>query len=396
MRFSANIAQLRPSATIAVSSLAKRLKSEGRSILDLSTGEPDFDTPEWISDAGVRAIREGQTRYTPAPGTNELRKAIAAEISGRTGTPIDWNGVVVTNGAKQALFNACFALFGPGDDVLIASPYWTSYPEIVTLCRANPVFVAGPESRDFRLTPADLDAAITPSTRGLLLCSPCNPTGAVYPLEELRAIVEWARDRGIVLISDEIYRQVHYDDAGLPAPGIYDLPAGTLGAHVLIDGVSKSVAMTGWRIGFSVSSNEIAAQLSALQSHTTSNAAAPSQAAALAAYQDPERARADGRRMTEAFRKRRDFMASMFREHLPQFPFLMPDGAFYLFFRIDAAFREGEDSASFCSRILEETGVAIVPGVAFGDDRYARLSFATSDEVLVEAVHRLAAAVNPG
>jgi aspartate aminotransferase len=394
MRLSANIQKLRPSATIAVSTLAKKLKAEGRDILDLSAGEPDFDTPSFISEAGIRGIREGKTRYTPAAGMPELRRAIAAEIRRRTGKEVDWDGIVVTSGAKQALFNACFALFGPGDDVLVASPYWTSYPEILTLARAEPLFVAGTEANDFLLTTEELDRVVTPRTRGLILCSPSNPSGAVYSLEALRVVAEWARDRDIWLISDEIYRAIHFSEDGSPAPGLLDLPAESLGPHVIIDGVSKSFAMTGWRIGFSVSSPELAKELTALQSHMTSNASTPSQVAALEAYANPEQARAAVQEMLAAFRRRRDLVVRLVNEHLPGFGYVYPRGAFYLFLRVDHTYGGTVlDSSSFSNRILEETGVALVPGVAFGDDRYVRLSFATSDAVLEESIRRMAGAL---
>lgn len=394
MRLSANIQNLRPSATIAVSTLAKKLRAEGRDILDLSAGEPDFDTPSFIAEAGIRGIREGKTRYTAAAGMPELRKAIAAEIRGRTGQHIDWNGIVVTSGAKQALFNACFALFGPGDDVLVASPYWTSYPEILTLARAEPLFVAGTEENDFLLTTAELDRVVTPRTRGLILCSPSNPSGAVYGVEALKAVAEWARDRDIWLISDEIYRSIHFSDDGAPAPGLLDLPPDSLGPYVIIDGVSKSFAMTGWRIGFSVSSPELAKELTALQSHMTSNASTPAQVAALEAYANPEQARTAVLEMLAAFRRRRDLVVRLVEEHLPGFGYVYPRGAFYLFLRVDHTYGGGVlDSSSFASRILEETGVALVPGIAFGDDRYVRLSFATSDAILEESIRRIAGAL---
>lgn len=396
MQFSANVEKLQPSATIAVSTLAKKLRSEGRDILDLSAGEPDFDTPAFIADAAIQGIREGKTRYTPAGGMPELRKAIAAEVTNRTGTPVDWNGVVVSAGAKQSLFNACFTLFGPGDEVLIASPYWTSYPEIVTLARAESVFVAGPEENDFLLRVEDLERARTPRTRGLILCTPSNPTGAVYGAEALQAIAEWARDNSIWLISDEIYRQINFSGDGSSATGLHDLPAASVGPHVVIDGASKSFAMTGWRIGFSISSPETARAFTALQSHITSNPATPSQVAALQAYLDPERTAAAVAEMCTAFRRRRDLVVDMIREHLPGFQFIQPRGAFYVFLRVDSAFGGRiMDSSAFCSTLLEETGVALVPGVAFGDDRYVRMSYATSDEVLSESIRRMAGMLAP-
>jgi aspartate/methionine/tyrosine aminotransferase len=395
MSFSENIARLRPSATIAVSTLAKKLRAEGRDILDLSAGEPDFPTPAFISEAAVEGIHAGATRYTPAPGTPELRKAVAVSVmrGAHPGWALGPESVVVTSGAKQALFNACFALFGPGDEVLVATPYWTSYPEIVTLCRAEPVPVAGDEARGFRLTADDLEGARTPRTRGLILCSPSNPTGVVYAKEELRAVAAWAKAHDVALVSDEIYRRIHFGDAnGAAAPGLLELEPAEVGRWVVVDGVSKAYAMTGWRIGYAVSSPDVAAQLGALQSHTTSNAATPSQVAALAALTRETEAEAAILEMVSAFRRRRDLVVRLFREKLPGLPALEPGGAFYLFVRVDGEFSASvPDSEAWCAKVLEDTGVAMVPGAAFGDDRFARLSYATSDDVLEEAVRRLAA-----
>jgi len=393
LEFSQNIQRLQPSATIAVSSLAKQLKAEGRDIINLGAGEPDFDTPKWIADAAVQGIRDGKTRYTPAPGTVQLRQAIAQDLQTRFGKEVDWNGIVVSNGAKHSLFNACFTLFGPGDEVLIASPYWTSFPQMVTLSRAEPVFVSGAEDRDFRLTPEDLESAFSDRTKGLILCSPSNPSGGVYAFEELRAVVEWARDRGVWLLADEIYRYINFADDG-PATGILDLPQESLGPFVLIDGVSKAFAMTGWRIGFAYSSVELAKKMSAFQSHTTSNPSSPAQEAALAAYVETKRAEVEVKGMVEAFRRRRDLVTALFDKLLPGLSYVKPNGAFYLFFRVDSLFREGmSDSSAVCTWLLEEAEIAMVPGVAFGEDRYVRMSYATSDELLEEAIKRLARAV---
>ena len=393
MEFSKNIARLQPSATIAVSSLAKQLKAEGRDIINLSAGEPDFDTPEWISDAGVQGIREGKTRYTPAPGTPDLRKAIAADLQRQFGGEVDWNAVVVNAGAKHSLFNTCFSLFGPGDEILIASPYWTSYPQMVGLAQAEPVFVFGPQEKDFRVTPEDLEKKATDRTRGLIICSPSNPSGAVYTLDELKAVAEWARDRGVWVIADEIYRYINFTSDGR-APSFMDLPKASVGDFVLVDGVSKAFAMTGWRIGFTYSDVELAKKMAALQSHTTSNPAAPSQEAALAAYTQTERAEGEIKRMVEAFGRRRDLAVRLFDELLPGFSYVKPNGAFYLCFRVDSSFREGmDDSSAVCKWLLEAAEIAVVPGVAFGDDRYVRMSYATSDELLEEGIRRLAKAV---
>jgi aspartate aminotransferase len=391
MNYSPNISRLQPSATIAVSTLAKRLRAEGHDIIDLSAGEPDFGTPDWISDGAIEGIRSGSTRYTPVAGIPELRRAIAGYLESVGDKPVDWEGVVVGAGAKQALFNAAFALFGPGDEVLVGAPYWTSYPEIVALARAEPVPVSGDPDRNFLLTRADLDAACTERTRGLILCSPSNPTGAVYSFGELGEIAEWAKERDIVLIADEIYREIYFGDEGPSAPSILQLPEESLGPYVLIDGASKCFAMTGWRIGFSYTEVELAKKLTALQSQATSNAAAPSQMAALSAYSDPERAGEATRAMAATFRKRRGRVVALLEELLPQVSFVEPQGAFYFFLRVDELFREGaSDSTTFCSWVLEECGVAMVPGVAFGDDRFVRVSFATSEELMESAIRRVA------
>lgn len=376
---------------MAVSTLAKRLRAEGRDIIDLSAGEPDFGTPDWISEGGIEGIRSGATRYTPVSGIPELRRAIAGYLESIGGKPVDWEGVVVGAGAKQALFNAAFTLFGPGDEVLVAAPYWTSYPQMVVLARAEPVPVSGDPDRNFLLTRADLDAARTERTRGLILCSPSNPTGAVYALEELREIAEWAKENDVVLIADEIYRAIYFGDDRPFAPSILQLAEESLGRYVLIDGASKCFAMTGWRIGFSYSEVELAKKLGALQSHATSNAATPSQMAALSAFSDPARALVATREMAAKFRQRRDRVVALMSELLPQLSFVEPMGAFYFFIRVDALFREGvSDSTALCSWLLEESGVALVPGVAFGDDRFVRVSFATSEEVMERALRRVA------
>lgn len=390
MQFSSNIGRLKPSATIAVNTLAKELAAEGRDIINLSAGEPDFDTPAFISEAGVQGIREGKTRYTPPAGMPELRQAIAAHLAARSGREVDWNRIVVTSGAKQALFNATFSLFGPGDEVLIPTPYWTSYPDVVALARAEPVPVPGAVERDFKVTAEELEGYRTERTRGLILNTPCNPTGAVYHGHELEAIARWARGHGIWLLSDEIYHNIYHADDAPVAPGLLDLPEDALGDFVLLDGASKSYAMTGWRIGFSLSPLDLAAKMTALQSQITSNAAAPSQAAALAAFSREEEARASIAAMEQAFRRRRDLVVERMRERLPGVGFIVPTGAFYLYFRVDTLFTgEIRDATAWCSHLLREEGVALVPGAAFGDDRWVRMSYAASDETLEEAFARM-------
>jgi aspartate aminotransferase len=386
MHLSDNVRALQPSATLAVAALCRELRAAGRDVLDLSTGEPDFRTPDFAGQAGIAAIRQGFTRYTPVPGTPELRSAIAAWLERSTGQRTTAAGVVVSNGAKQALFNTCFSLFGPGYEVLIPAPYWTSYPEIVTIARARPVTVPGDTANALKVDPDRLAAAVTPATRGLILNSPVNPTGAVYSRDELRAILEWADRHGLWVVSDEIYSRICFD--ATRATSVLDLTASD--RVVLIDGVSKTFAMTGWRVGFSYSTPELASRFASLQSQITSGAPSPAQAAAVAAYQDEERVHNAVRAMVRVFRRRRHHTAAALRDALPDARFDLPGGGFYIFFRIDSCFdsvRSG--STAFCSDLLERTGVALVPGAAFGDDRYARLSFAAPEAEILEAIGRI-------
>src|SRR5690606_13739060 len=285
--------------------------------------------------------------------------------------------------------------FGPGDRVLFPAPYWTSYPDIVRLARAEPVPVAGDPDNGYKVTPALLEAASDDRTRGLILNSPCNPTGAVYTREELEAIYRWAAERDIWIISDEIYARICF--TANAAPGLLELPEASLDRVVIVDGASKTFAMTGWRIGFSYSNAELARHMAALQSHITTSAATPSQYAALAAYRAEGEHAAELRAMAETFRRRRDHVVSLFRELLPGTEFVYPEGAFYLFFRVDGFFRDGVNSAvELCRKLIEEGGVALVPGAAFGDDRFVRLSFAASEEMLTEGIRRIARTLSPG
>jgi aspartate aminotransferase len=387
MHISDNVRDLQPSATLAVTALCRQLRADGRDVLDLSAGEPDFRTPEFAAQAGIAAIEQGFTQYTPVPGVQSLRASIAAHLGRSTGRSTDPAGVVVSNGAKQAIFNACFTLFGPGDEVLIPVPYWTSYPEIVSLARARSVFVQCDPANGLKVDIPALDAAVTDRTRGLILNSPGNPAGAVYEQAELDAVLLWAAERGIWVLSDEIYGRMCY--TAERAPSVLDADASLLERVVLIDGVSKSFAMTGWRIGFSYSEPGLASRITSLQSHITPGASSPAQAAALAAYQDEPRVHEALRAMVRVFRRRRDHAANALREMLPGAEFTDPEGAFFIFLRVDGYYQPGRaGSIEFCNFLLENTGVALVPGAAFGDDRYVRLSFAAPEAEILEGIRR--------
>ena len=390
---SRNIRRLEPSATLEVTQEASRRRAAGEDIIDLSAGEPDFDTPRIVSDGAIRAIQEGKTHYPPNPGILDLRAAAASHLSVLSGgRPINADNIIVSTGAKQALFNTCFTLFGPHDSVLIPTPAWVSYPQMIHLARANPVMVPGDPEFSLKVSVEDLEAASDANTRGLLLCSPNNPTGAVYTLAELRAIAEWAKGRNLWLISDEIYRRIHY--APGPAPSVLDLPDDLLSRVVVIYGVSKAYAMTGWRIGLALAPAEVAKAMAALQGHVTSGANHPAQYAAAIAFTD-ERVETEVQHMVKQFQRRREMVVSHFRQHLPGLEFVEPLGAFYLFFRVDSCF-DGEvnNAVTFCQRLIADGGVALVPGEAFGYERWVRLSFAAKAEQIREALQRIVRFIN--
>jgi len=386
---SANVAQLKESATIAVSQRAKALRASGREIIDLGAGEPDFDTPAFIRAAAQRAIDAGATKYTAVDGILPLRQAVADEANRR------WKGsdkvtaaeVVISTGSKQSLFNACFTLFGPGDEVLIPTPAWTSYYEMVSLARAAPVPVTGDPAHGFKVTAAMLETAATPRTKGLMLNSPSNPTGSVYAPEELRAILALAHERGWWVLSDEIYLRIAY---GKAASSSLDV-APSRERLIVVNGVAKAYAMTGWRIGWTISPANVAAAMTALQSHTTSNAATVSQHAALAALSMRDEADAAVTAMVAQFEKRRDAALAILRTE-PRIHVLAPDGAFYLYLRAPGAGKAADAGSAFAAQLLEKSGVAIVPGSAFLTPDWVRVSYAAEQAQVEEAMRRLVAA----
>jgi len=387
---SSNVAHLRASETVAISTEAKRRRAAGDDVLDLGVGEPDFDTPAPAAQAGVLAIQRGYTRYPPNIGIPELRHAIAKNLSHLSGgRAIPADHILISSGSKQSLFNACFTLFGPKDKVLIPSPAWVSYPQIVHLCRAEPVMVQGEEDWGLKVSAADLERRTDKLVRGLILCSPCNPTGSVYTLSELKAISAWAKRHDVWIIADEIYRRIFYGDG--PAPSFLDLPEADLERVVIIAGASKAYAMTGWRIGAALAPPHLARAMANLQSHTTTGANHPAQWAAVTAFSDPDVEREVGRMVT-AFGRRRDRLVQRFRDEVPGVEFVEPHGAFYLFFRVDGVTPDhAMTGTTFCERLVAESGVALVPGAAFGDDKWVRLSYAVSDKQLDDATGRILA-----
>jgi len=386
--FSTNLQYLKGSETVAISAACKARRAAGEDVFDLSIGEPDFDTPMAVAEAGIEAIRKGYTKYPPNIGTLELRAAMARNLSLMSGgRAVNADHLVVSSGSKQAVFNACFSLFGPQDKVLIPSPAWVSYPQIVHLARATPILVPGDPEWGLKVGVADLEKKYDKLVRGLIICSPCNPTGAVYTLSELKAIAKWAHERQVWVIADEIYRHIHYGPG--PAPSFLDLSDDLLERVVVIYGASKAYAMTGWRIGAALAPPALAKQMAALQSHTTTGANHMAMVAASLAFTDPK-VELEVDRMVAGFRKRRDMVVERFRREAPGVEFVEPLGAFYFFFRVDGiTTADVTGGQAFCDRLMKEEGVALVPGAAFGDDRWVRLSYAVSDKELGLALDRV-------
>jgi len=301
------------------------------------------------------------------------------------GRAVNPDNIIITTGAKQAVFNACFALFGPHDKVLIPTPAWVSYPQIVRLSRAEPVAVPGDPEWGLKVSVDDLERRVDKLTKGIILNSPCNPTGSVYTHSELKALAEWAHEHDIWVISDEIYRLISYGSK--PAASMLDLEDELLERTVVIYGASKAYAMTGWRIGAALVPTPLFKAMSAIQSHTTSAASQPSQWAALEAFTS-DQVQADVKKMVTAFRERRDYLVERFRSEMPGIEFVEPHGAFYFFFRIDTLVADG-GSKKFCHDLMDKTGVALVPGAAFGDDLWVRLSYAVSLKELRDAMDRM-------
>lgn len=391
-QISKRVEALAPSATLAMSQKSSELRAQGVDVINLSVGEPDFNTPEHIKEAAKRAIDENFTRYTPVPGYPSLRKAIVDNLAATNGVVYDPSQIVVGNGAKQALCNVILATVNPGDEVIIPTPAWVSYVEMVKLAEGKSVLVAAGIEQDFKITPSQLRAAITPRTRMVLICSPSNPTGSVYTRDELAALVEViAKYPDIIVLADEIYQHINYTGS-YTSLGSFEAIADRC---VVINGVSKAYAMTGWRIGFCAAPAPIAKAVSKLQSQYSSNASSIAQKAAEAAYTGPQECVEE---MRAAFERRRDLVVEL-ASQIPGLRVNKPQGAFYLFPEVSSFFgksfagRTIHNADDLCMYLLEEGHVACVSGDAFCLPGYIRLSYATSDDNIREAIRRIAAAL---
>ena len=388
MELSERLQRLQPSATLAMSQRSSELKAQGVDVINMSVGEPDFNTPDHIKEAAKRAIDENWSRYSPVPGYPELKNAIVAKLKNENGLDYKPSQILCSNGAKQSVCNTVMALVNAGDEVIIPAPYWVSYPQMVLLAEGTPVFVEAKIEQDFKITPEQLEAAITPKTKALILCSPSNPTGSVYSQRELEALKDvLMKHPQIIVIADEIYEHINYVGQHASMASFPDIKDRV----VIINGVSKAYAMTGWRIGFIAAPEWIVKGCNKLQGQYTSGPCSVSQKAAEAAYTGSQQCVED---MRQAFERRKNLIVRLAKE-IPGLEVNDPQGAFYLFPKCSSYFGKTDgnctinNSTDFAMYLLEVGHVATVGGDAFGSPECFRMSYATSDENIVEAMRRI-------
>ncbi|HEY5891658.1 MAG TPA: pyridoxal phosphate-dependent aminotransferase [Chthoniobacterales bacterium] len=379
MQLSTRATSLTPSLTLSIDSKAKAMRAEGIDVCSFAAGEPDFDTPEHIKAAAIEALQSGFTKYTPSSGIPELRQAIADKFLVDNGLEYKSSQIIVSNGAKHSCYNAILATCQPGDEVVIPSPYWLSYPEMVRLAGAEPIFVQTKEENGWKMTAEEFENAMTPRTKMVIINSPGNPTGSIYTKEELKLIVEVAADEDILILSDEIYEKLTYGDAEFVStasvtPEAHDLT-------ITINGFSKAYAMTGWRLGYLAAPEPIAKAIDSIQSHSTSNPTSFAQRGGLAALKGDQQGVID---MRDEFDLRRQYMYGRISS-IPRVSAVEPFGAFYVLANISQL---GLSSQNFADRLLSKKSVALVPGLAFGDDRTVRLSYATSIDIIKKGLDR--------
>jgi aspartate aminotransferase len=399
MKLSHRILQIKPSPTLEVTALANALKAKGADVIGFGAGEPDFDTPGFIKEAAIRAIEGGKTKYTPAGGIPELKNAVIQKFKSDNNLEYGIKEVTINCGGKHSFYNLMQVVLNKGDEVIIPAPYWVSYPPMVMLADGVPVIVETGEKHRFKMLPGQLREAITKRTRAVVLNSPSNPTGAVYDKSEIEAIAEVVGDRDIILVSDDIYEVIRY--TGSPFFNIANVSEELKKRTVVLNGISKTYAMTGWRIGYMAGDSSIIGQVETLQSHSTSNPTSISQWAAVAAITGDQSATV---KMVDTFEQRKKIMVAGLNE-VPGFSCTDPDGTFYVFpgvekvysmsgwRMIEQKYKGAFKSSNLSSYLLEEAGVAVVPGIAFGTDNHIRLSFAISEENITNGVRRIGDAV---
>ena len=381
MKLASRVNQVTPSLTLAIDSLAKEMKKNGEDVCSFSAGEPDFDTPTHIKAAAKKALDEGKTRYGPAAGEAGLRKAIAEKLLQDNQLAYNADNVIVTNGGKQSLYNLIMALIEAGDEVIIPAPYWLSYPEMVTLAGGTSVIVNTSLENQYKITPEQLEAAITPKTKLFVLNSPSNPTGIVYTPEEIAALAKIVVEKDILVVSDEIYEKILYD--GAIHRSIASFGPEIFQRSIISNGFAKAFSMTGWRVGYIAGPVEIVKAMTKIQSHSTSNVCTFAQYGAIAALESPQDCIEE---MVKAFSERRQYILERVRA-IPGLDCPTPNGAFYVFIDIS---QTGLKSGDFCQKLLETQKVAAIPGIAFGADDCIRLSYATDLKTIEKGLDRLA------
>jgi len=380
---SKRIQSLSPSMTIAISTLASELKAEGKDILSFSAGEPDFDTPVSIKEAAIQALNDGFTKYTAVAGIPELLDAISTKLQRDNGLQYERSQIIVSNGAKQSLFNLTQTLIDEGDEVIIPAPYWVTYPELVKYAGGTPVIINTDDRNGFKITVHQLKSAITKNTKMLILTTPSNPTGSVYTKSELEALADILKGTNIIVVSDEMYEKLLFGETTFTS--VAAISEDMYQRTITVNGLSKSVAMTGWRFGYLASaSKELVTKMNSLQSQSTSNINSITQKAAIVALNGEVDEEIET--MRQAFEARAKEATELFNE-IPEISVRQPDGAFYLFVNIKEL---TSDSMTFCKDLLAEYGVAVVPGIAFGSDGYFRFSFATDIVTIREGIRRIA------
>ncbi|MGB3364723.1 MAG: pyridoxal phosphate-dependent aminotransferase [Thermodesulfobacteriota bacterium] len=393
MKLSARAERLQPSATLTITAKAKALKAQGVDVIGFGAGEPDFDSPDHVKEAAIEAINKGLTKYTGVGGIDELKDAIIHRLKEDHNLEYEKSEIITSVGAKHTLYNVIQVLFDKGDEVIVPAPYWVSYPEQIKLAEATPVILETKESDGFKITPEALKQHINSNTKALILNYPSNPTGATYNETELRAIVDVAMDAGLIIISDEIYEKIIYG-------GIKHIPVASLGedikkATILVNGVSKTYSMTGWRIGYAAGDKGVISAMSKLQGQSTSNPTSISQWAAIAAFTGDHQVIED---RTKEFEQRKNYIVEKLND-IPQINCFDPQGAFYVFPNVSGCYGKEfngkviKDSLDFTEFILDEAKVAVVPGVAFGADDYVRISYATSMDDIVKGIDRMTEAI---
>ncbi|MEG4213205.1 pyridoxal phosphate-dependent aminotransferase [Microcoleus sp. S13_B4] len=380
IKLAARVGEVSPSITLAIAAKAKAMKAEGIDVCSLSTGEPDFDTPEHVKAAAKQALDEGKTKYGPVAGEPLLKAAIARKLRDDNNLNYQPENIIVTNGGKHSLYNLMMALIEPGEEVIIPAPYWLSYPEMVKLASGKPVIVRTDASTGYKITPEQLSRAITPQTKLFVLNSPSNPTGMVYTRAEIKALAEVIVDRDILVVADEIYEKIIYD-------GAQHVSIGSLGKEIfdrtlISSGFAKAYSMTGWRIGYLAGPIELIKATSTIQGHSTSNVCTFAQYGAIAALESSQES---VETMRLAFAERRQVIFELL-DAIPGISCIKPDGAFYMFVNIS---KTGMNSLEFCDAFLEQQQVAVIPGIAFGADDHIRLSYATDLRTIKKAVERL-------